>query len=768
EDGYIRLYDANFKLLNKNKTTGGSDLYSLAFSPDGRLLALGYEDSPTVQVLDASTLRFRYTVDMTGNTENGGLDILTFSADGFQLVAGGSFQKYNNGKSWFQMRLWNEQGKGGYTDLDAGQNTIMDTKALPGGGFVYAGTFPDWGSIDAAGKRLRYVGSDVLDYATNDKSQFRLGSGGMEVSVTSSGGLPLRFDLPKRQLLESASVFPAAATDRNGLQLSDWLNNTNPKLNGKSLSLLEQYELCRSAAVATGGTGIVLGASWNLYCADASGNLRWKQPVPGTTWCVNIDPTKQVVVAALGDGTIRWYRFRDGKHLLTLYIHPDRKRWVLWTPGGYFDCAPGAEDLLGWHVNQGADHEAAYYPLSKFRDRFYRPDVIDRILETYDEDLALQDADAARGKTSSRSTLLDELPPSARILSPVEGTEISSTKITLAYSLQSPNSEPITGLRILVDGRPIANGRGFKPLGQRLEEPIEVPVANCTVSVVAENRFGASEPATLRLFWKKTAAAPTTGVDIRPKLYILSIGVSKYQNTDMKLDYADDDAREFAALLQKQKGSSSSLYSDVQTRVLLDEAATKESILDGLQWLEQETTSHDVAMLFFAGHGVDDRNGNFYFLPATADPAALKRTGVAHGDVQTTVASVSGKIIVFMDACHSGSLMRPIGTARGEMLPEIAPVVNELISAENGAVVFCSTTNRQKALEDSAWGHGAFTKALLEGLGGKAFSPGTKKITVKTLDAYVAERVKELTGRQQTPTTAYPPNVPDFPVSYGN
>jgi hypothetical protein len=33
------------------------------------------------------------------------------------------------------------------------------------------------------------------------------------------------------------------------------------------------------------------------------------------------------------------------------------------------------------------------------------------------------------------------------------------------------------------------------------------------------------------------------------------------------------------------------------------------------------------------------------------------------------------------------------------------------------------------------------------------------------LDLYVSERVKELTQGQQTPTTAKPPNVSDFPVA---
>jgi hypothetical protein len=38
------------------------------------------------------------------------------------------------------------------------------------------------------------------------------------------------------------------------------------------------------------------------------------------------------------------------------------------------------------------------------------------------------------------------------------------------------------------------------------------------------------------------------------------------------------------------------------------------------------------------------------------------------------------------------------------------------------------------------------------------------KITVKIFDAYIKERVKELTGGQQSPTTVIPNSVPDFPI----
>jgi hypothetical protein len=81
------------------------------------------------------------------------------------------------------------------------------------------------------------------------------------------------------------------------------------------------------------------------------------------------------------------------------------------------------------------------------------------------------------------------------------------------------------------------------------------------------------------------------------------------------------------------------------------------------------------------------------------------------------------------------------------------------------AVVFAASTGRQYSIEDDRWENGAFTEALIEGLSGKADYGNKGRITVNMLDLWLSERVKELTGGKQTPTTTKPQTVPDFPVA---
>ncbi len=66
--------------------------------------------------------------------------------------------------------------------------------------------------------------------------------------------------------------------------------------------------------------------------------------------------------------------------------------------------------------------------------------------------------------------------------------------------------------------------------------------------------------------------------------------------------------------------------------------------------------------------------------------------------------------------------------------------------------------------EREEWGHGAFTKAILEGLGGKADYNGDNTIDMKELDLYVTNRVKQLTNGEQHPTTEIPRIMPNFPL----
>jgi len=53
----------------------------------------------------------------------------------------------------------------------------------------------------------------------------------------------------------------------------------------------------------------------------------------------------------------------------------------------------------------------------------------------------------------------------------------------------------------------------------------------------------------------------------------------------------------------------------------------------------------------------------------------------------------------------------------------------------------------------------------VEGIGGKADYMGKGRITINMLDLYISERVKELTKGKQTPATAKPKTIPDFPLA---
>jgi WD40 repeat protein len=776
-DGFIRLYDLSgltgqdgssprsIAPVSKIRPPGGQRPWGLAFSSDGTRLAVGFLFTPKVDVLEVkgNTLEHAYSPDIRGRATGGQeMDFRTvaWSSDGRFLYGGGGYRL----KGVRQIRRWTEGGRSAYIDLPVGVDLpFLHILPLRTGGVAYCSRDGSFGLLNDRGEATLLGPRAIPSYAANQEGLLLSPDGsGVQFAYEKRGKSPGLFSVKERRLTDPSSSlwtglkasFTWKAPITEGLGVSDWKTSLHPKLRGNPLPL--KNESTESLAILPDRSGFLLGTSHNLWLFDSGGKVLRKMRTPGGVWGVNTNG--QAAVAALSDGTIRWYRVSDGKEILALFPHTDRKRWVLWTPSGYYDASPGAEELIGWHVNNGSDQAADFFPISRFRTTYYRPDVVAKTLETLDEAEAIKLANKESGKNVQETSIAKRLPPVVSIVSPKDGSVVSDKEIEVRFEVRSPSGEPVTNVKVLVDGRPIGRGLTIKEIqkDQGIQATkVSIPEKDTEISIIAENRNAASEPATVSLKWSKKVKEDE--FIIKPKLYVLAIGVSKYEDKNLTLQFAAKDAKDFAESLLKEKGG---LYRDVVVKVLTDEKATKDEIIDGFEWISKETTSNDVAMVFLAGHGINDSGGVYYFLPVNANLERLRRTGVPFTEMKNTVTSLAGKTILFIDTCHAGNVMGARAVA-----PDITGIVNELASAENGAVVFASSTGKQYSFEDPTWGNGAFTKATVEGINGKADYTGKGKITINMLDLYISERVKELTKGKQTPATAKPKTIPDFPLA---
>ena len=62
-DGHLRAYGREFRLLKKVQTQGGKRPFSAAVDPAGERVAVGFSDSPKVEVYRASDLSFAFAAD---------------------------------------------------------------------------------------------------------------------------------------------------------------------------------------------------------------------------------------------------------------------------------------------------------------------------------------------------------------------------------------------------------------------------------------------------------------------------------------------------------------------------------------------------------------------------------------------------------------------------------------------------------------------------------------------------------------------------------
>jgi hypothetical protein len=780
-DGRLRRYGPDLKRSARVETAGGKQPNSVAIDPAGQRLAVGFYDTKAVEIYDATALRRIGAAD-TVDVDDGPFANVAWSRDGTRIFAGGTASD-RSGR--FRIRSWTRDGLRAGSGVAVAGNTIMsltscgDAIAFGAGDPAFGLLRPD-GTVATLGRGRTADMRDKLgeDFAVSPDGKlvrFGLGYGADE---------PVTFDLTNSVLAAAVTTPGLAGPKIDGLPITEWDASTAPRLAAQPIPLVPP-EISRSLAVRPDNTGFLLGTELRLRAFEANGTLRWTEFI--SSWGVNLARGGELAVAAHGDGTVRWYRWSDGKELLALFVDTTTKAWVAWTPSGYYSASPGGEELIGWHVNRGWDQPADFFPAARFRDTYARPDIVERVLDTMDEAEAVRLANAARpgNAETAAPAIARQLPPVVTILAPASGSSVSGERTRLDYIVRSPSGLPVDSVEALVDGRPAAAQRGFDrvsdapdPLKRCLAETkgmgrlegglqgcrgtidVQLPPGTSEVGLFARSGALAGDVVKIRL---SRAGAGTADERLKPKLYALVVGISAYGNADYNLNYAAKDARDFAAALLNQKGG---LYGEVTLRTLADGAASANAIRDGLDWLTKQVTNRDVGLVYLAGHGKLDERERFYFLAADSDTARLRATAVPREDIQDALNALAGKALLFLDACHAGAVA---GTSKRGSI-DINSVVNEFTRSERGVVVFSASTGRQTSQESKAWGNGAFTKAVIEGLGlpgkkAEADFRGDGKITTSALDLYVSERVKALTGGTQSPVMIRPSTVPDFPIA---
>jgi uncharacterized caspase-like protein len=199
---------------------------------------------------------------------------------------------------------------------------------------------------------------------------------------------------------------------------------------------------------------------------------------------------------------------------------------------------------------------------------------------------------------------------------------------------------------------------------------------------------------------------------------------------------------------------------------LIDRDATRLKILKALKDLRTRSTQSDTVIIYFAGHGeLDDRN-RFYFLPTDVDREELAGTGLSQTEFRDAVQAISGRVILMLDACHSGKLIESGPHGRGT--PGDGPmeaIYRDMKSNEVGLVVMCASKGLEKSLESIDRKGGLFTIAVVDGLLGAAPRNDAGVVYLKSLDAYVTERVKELSKGEQHPLTSVATTITNIPLS---
>jgi hypothetical protein len=350
------------------------------------------------------------------------------------------------------------------------------------------------------------------------------------------------------------------------------------------------------------------------------------------------------------------------------------------------------------------------------------------------------------------SDVVATVPPDVYVAYPSEDETVHSPAFALKGVVMSA-SLPIQAVKVLLDGVLLQE---YKPGAQRQELDVNIPLTKGkhVLAIEASNGIASAQPVLRQISSDFGAAAEA------PDLYFLAIGISRYSDDAISLRYAHRDAEELERLISKQENGP--VFKNVQTRLLPNEKATRRAIFEALNWLAKSGNPSDTRILFLAGHGGlafgDTRN--FFFCSYDCKAIDNAADGVNWNDLLAALRASGGRSILMVDTCHASA----VAGTRGLLPLDFTEVLKQSKERMSGITYFTASMGTEASIEKPEWQHGAFTKALIEGMTGGMKKNGAV-IESHELGEFLRQRVEELTDKKQhTSFFSEPRDTPSFPL----
>lgn len=518
----------------------------------------------------------------------------------------------------------------------------------------------------------------------------------------------------------------ASFDEDNVFQRSD-ANNTRPvkkALSFDPLAITVSEDL-KLVAIATESDGIKIfdaGSMQQLKQIASAQPMYYLQFINKGT----------VLITADEKGVLHVFSIDNAQEIMKLIS--TKTGWTVVDAKGRFDSSEKGMVNVSWEVAE--DYEI---PLDNFSASHYEPGLLASHLEDQDfinkKPLVVQQG--------------IRLPPQVKIIIP-DGNRTAAVPLLIRVEAQGSTVEEI---KLYHNGKVMSPDTVMssqqeiidKLVKKTVEFKVFPGVGKNTFKVIATNKMNIEGHSDELIIEFK-------GEEKQRTLHVLTIGINKYKDARLNLDYSVADAAEIASKFNKTELSA---FDQIIQHELRDEDATRTAIFQQLNNMSHYL-QNDVIIIYLAGHGLAVE-GEWYFMPHETmikdNQQYYAEVGISAQRVQEIlIASKVQHVMIMIDACYSGASLKSF-----RKMQDIQRRFSRGLSKSVGVVVLAATRKDQQAAELTDLGHGLFTYVVSEGLKGKAdLKPINQQISAHEVADFSTETIpafsRKYLGASQEPT----------------